>query len=156
MKLSAYLMELTTESNNHSPTESSPLGLTKALSSEDVATARSEEATTAERGDSQPADSDVAGLTINEGGGLSDASTTQAGSEPSYSPTDSMDLSSLSPSHKALHQPLAEDGISESPSTATSGTAFFNARVQHSRLDIAALTAQLQVGMHTMPQCTLW
>lgn len=156
MKLSAYLMELTTESNHHSPTESSPLGPTKALPSEDVATARSEEATTAERGDSQPTDSDVTGLTVSENGRLPDASATQAGSEPSYSPTDSMDLSSLSPSHKALHQPLTEDGISESPSTATSGTAFINARVQHSRLDVAALTAQLQVGMHTVPQCTLW
>ena len=148
-KLSAYLTGLLTGSSEHSPTESSPMGPTKALAMEDVLTARSEEATTAaERNNSQPADSDVTGMTMDESGGLSDASTTQTSTDPSFSPMNNVDLGSLSPSNKAVQQPLSDDGMSETSSTATSGNTFFKTGGQHSNLELSAVTAQLQVRAH--------
>ena len=151
MKISEYLTGLLTESNGHSATESSPSSPTKLLSPKDVATARSEEATATERSDSQPADSDVVN---GENGEPSDASTTQVDTDAGFSPTNGVDLSSLSTLHKALLPPLSDNGISETASTATAGTALFNTGVQqHSRLDLPAVTAQLQVSMCSVLPC---
>lgn len=150
MKLSKYLTGLLTESNGHSLTESSPSSPTKLLGTEDVATARPEEATATERSDSQPTDSDVTGTTNGENGELTD--DTQVDTDAGFSPTTSVDFSSLSTLHKALLPPLSDNGISETVSTATTGTSFVNSGVQqHGRLDLPAVTAQLQVGMCSVP-----
>lgn len=85
------------------------------LGPEDVIAARSEEATAARRIDSEP---DVTVAVVDEDGGLPDVNTTQ---------------------------PLSDDGLSETSSTGATTSALFNTGAQHNGLDMAAITAQLQV-----------